>query len=298
MEYQLQLEEPVPEGMRRVACEEIDAAVENLERANAEIEQGIHEARKCFKKIRAVLRLARGELGVCYTNENQWFRDAGRRLSKYRDLTAGIEALQKLRQKMEGEVDPEVFDQAGRILEGKRARAMHADSDLAECISALNRALRNKRRDVGSWPLQVNSFEALAYGLRKTYKRGRKAMPVAYAELTPEAFHEWRKRVKYHWHHCCILERIWPKIMKKRADESHTLATLLGDYHDLDVLRETVFNEVVPNAGCDMGNLLRVMDGRQAALRYEAWPLGYRVYAEAGEDFVIRMRRYWEAWRT
>jgi hypothetical protein len=32
----------------------------------------------------------------------------------------------------------------------------------------------------------------------------------------PEHFHEWRKRVKYHWYHLGLLRELWPASMELR----------------------------------------------------------------------------------
>ena len=51
-----------------------------------------------------------------------------------------------------------------------------------------------------------------------------------------EDFHEWRKRVKYHWYHCRLLKNLYKPLMKARRDEAKHLADLLGDDHDLSML--------------------------------------------------------------
>ena len=56
--------EPVPDEVRRVAGGRIDHAIDEL-RGNSESSraQAVHEARKDMKKLRALLRLVRGESG-------------------------------------------------------------------------------------------------------------------------------------------------------------------------------------------------------------------------------------------
>lgn len=298
MTYRLQVDESVPDGLRRVIDEQISSAAENLSKGNEDVEEGIHEARKCFKKIRAVLRLGRDELGNDYSRENQWFRDAGRSLSGYRDITATLEALGKLRETMKEEVDAAVFDDAANTLQKNRSEITENNGQLVEQMKSLVDALKEKQQEIEKLPLYTDDFNALRDGLQRTYKRGRKAMHQAYQEISAENFHEWRKRVKYHWYHCRLLTEVWPGVMNKYTHQVHQLANVLGDYHDLDILRSRVTEEIAPETTCDMGNLLRLIDGRQAAFRKEALPLGHRLYAEKSKDFVTRMEHYWNAWRT
>ena len=81
MAYQFTNTESVPEGIRRVVREEIDAAIHELTDKEMDPHEGVHQARKRFKKIRAVLRLTRQELGEVYSIEAPRFRDFGRKLS-------------------------------------------------------------------------------------------------------------------------------------------------------------------------------------------------------------------------
>jgi CHAD domain-containing protein len=75
--------EPVPDEVRRVARGRIDHALDELRgRSDSSREEAVHEARKDMKKLRALLRLVRGELGDdVYRAENACFRDTARRLA-------------------------------------------------------------------------------------------------------------------------------------------------------------------------------------------------------------------------
>jgi hypothetical protein len=142
-------------------------------------------------------------------------------------------------------------------------------------------------------------FTALRPNLQKTYGRGRKALAVAYAQPTPENFHEWRKRVKYHWYHSRMLERIWPDVMSGYGKSLKTLSSLLGDDHDLVVMRETLLNDPDTFGGKrDLQVLLGLIERRQTELRTRAETLGQRVFAEKPKAMGQRLESYWEAWRS
>ena len=67
-------------------------------------------------------------------------------------------------------------------------------------------------------------------------------MVQAHAERTTEAFHAWRKRVKYLRHHMEVLAAVCPDIAPKRAAGFKELGDGLGLDHDLADL-ETVITE-------------------------------------------------------
>ena len=89
MQYRLAKDEPLGRGLRRIAGEQLDAAVADLETCRPDPQEAVHDARKRLKKVRAVLRLARGEVDQAfYTLENARFRDVGRALAPFRDAHA------------------------------------------------------------------------------------------------------------------------------------------------------------------------------------------------------------------
>src|SRR6056297_2462572 len=97
MGYRFKKKEPADESIRRIVQFEIDGAIDDLTGGQPDVHEAIHEARKHFKKIRAVLRLVRKQLGEVYRRENAWFRDAGREFSDERDAQAMLEAFDALK---------------------------------------------------------------------------------------------------------------------------------------------------------------------------------------------------------
>src|SRR5919108_247446 len=96
--YRFREGEAVPDGLRRIARGRIDHALDELRgKTKSSPEEAVHEARKNMKKLRALLRLTRNELGdEVYRRENECFRDAGRRLSGVRDADVMLETLDGL----------------------------------------------------------------------------------------------------------------------------------------------------------------------------------------------------------
>jgi CHAD domain-containing protein len=68
-----------------------------MQTTKGNLDEAMHDARVCFKKIRAVVWLVWAELdGDIFRQEQAYYRDAGRRLSAVRDTAAMIEAFDKL----------------------------------------------------------------------------------------------------------------------------------------------------------------------------------------------------------
>ena len=70
----------------------------------------MHDARKCFNKIPAVLRLVRDEIGEdSFERENISFRDAGRRLAPVRESAVLVQTFARLCERFAGQLAPNAF---------------------------------------------------------------------------------------------------------------------------------------------------------------------------------------------
>ena len=298
MAYRLKADESVVDGVKRVVVEEIDKAGAMLRQEGVDQATGIHEARKSFKKIRAVLRLVRPVLGSAYARENARFRDAGRELSELRDAEVLLQSFDQLRETFADQMKSEAFAEIRAALEQRRMRLGAGDNRLASNVNHVRTILEEVRHQVASWPLDRTGFAAIAPGLRNTYRQGRRARAAAYRSLSGEAFHDWRKRVKDHWYHIRLLQDVWPKGMKSYCGSLKDLAAILGDEHDLVVMKETVADL---NGGSDdtnaYGAYLALVDQRQRQLRDAARPLGEWIYAEKPKCLNARLGSYWRTWR-
>ena len=97
MAYQLERDETLPAGIRRIVLEQLEDAAGHLTATREAPHTSIHSARQCFKRVRAVLCLTRDELGkTAFAEERHCFRDAGRRLAAARDAEVVVETLEAL----------------------------------------------------------------------------------------------------------------------------------------------------------------------------------------------------------
>jgi CHAD domain-containing protein len=284
-------------GLERIAREQLDRALAGLEDPKLDRHEAIHEARKCGKRLRALLRLARAGLGdEVYRRENAAIRDAARDLSGLRDAEALLETYERLQACFADEVDWRKLAGVGRALVARR-KELAEDGALPRRIAAFGEQLRAVRKRLPSWPLADLGFDDLAPGLKRSYRRGRDAMRAIDHAPSDEAFHEWRKRAKEHRYHLELLRDLWPAQVKARRAEVRTLGDLLGDDHDLSVLRATLGAES-ERFGAGAGLLCALAARQQAELRARMWPLGLRVFAERPKALVQRYRQYWQAWQS
>ena len=270
--YRLKQGEPVPEGIARIARGRIDHAIDALTDAT---EEGVHEARKDMKKLRALLRLVRGDIGEkTFRRESTCFRDAARELSGVRDADVMLATLSELEDRYGAETGP-----VRQAVEAHRIRTAGGGRERAAKTAIA--VLAEARRRVGDWPLERDGFVALEDGLRRTYRDGRRDWRAALKDPSTENLHEWRKRVKDLWYHHSILEETWKPVMKVLAGEAHELSDRLGDDHDLAVLLDFGADSLEP-----------VIATRRAELQEEAFAYGTRLYADKPKAFVRRLEHW------
>ena len=281
--YRLRSEEAVPDGIRRIARGQIDNARDDLDAASGrKVGIAVHEARKSLKRLRAAVRLARGTIGdETYRYENTAFRDAGRRLSGARDAKVLIETLDTVERAAADELRSGASAELRAQLESQHEAALES-LRRGGATEAVQADLERSRARVAAWTFETGDFGALEPGLRRIYRRGRKAMQAAAAEQSSENLHEWRKRVKDLWHATQILRPASPKRMRKLSNRLHDLSDLLGDDHDLAVLG--AYADGHPRCFDDPAErvaLAGVIDRRRRALQGEALRLGAPLYEQS-----------------
>ena len=285
-------------SLRRIVLEQIDGAILQLERED-NLNDGIHEARKHFKRVRAVLRLSRGALpAATYRSENQFFRDQGRILSPVRDSAVYIETIDMLRRRYGQQLSDASFCRLRRSLVEEHGSVLRTFAGDEQLIPSMIERLKGARQRALDWTFHHSEFSLIANGLRRTYRRGLKEKSDAYAQPTTANFHFWRKRVKYLWYQFQILGPLWPALTKVMARECDQLADGLGEEHDLAVLQESPLVQEMVRADKGSADLLFAIAAQERSrLRRTATPLAERIYVESPKQFTFRMEGYWQAYR-
>ena len=294
MAYKFGVEEPVRHAIVRCGREQLDRAVGELsEGMSDDPVRAIHNARKAIKKERALLRLARGAMPARQRRrENAALREAGRRLSGARDADVMIASIEALSERFSGQLPATTFDAIREHLESRRSSGGGSLLD-ARAVQDLG----SVRVRVEDWEITKDGWKAIEPGLTRSYEQGRRAFKRARRSRTLADMHAWRKRVKDLWYHDRLLAPAGGPVLRGQAKDAHRLADLLGDDHDLGVLRETLTHEVIP-VPVDVDAVVKLLDHRHTELQDEALRLGRRVYAEAPKAFRRRVRRSWEAGRA
>ena len=298
MAYRIRRRESVALAIRRIAKEQIDQALDEIADERLDRQEAVHQVRKRCKKIRGLLRLVRPQMSDHYELENAFFRDAAGALSRVRDAEVMAAACDKLFDHFADQIDRAALAPIRETLDSRRRTVAQREHDLPARLAEFASQMREARQRTASWTLDAKGFSAIEGGLKKTYRRGRKAMAAAYRDGSPEAFHQWRKRAKYHWYHTRLLHNLWKPVLACRCELLKELSDLLGDDHDLAVLRSLLAGRPDDfGEKHDVESLIALIDRRRAELEEEAQPIGDLLYAEKPKRLAKRLRRRWKGWR-
>lgn len=292
MPYRFKLNEPVKRGFQRIGCEQIDRAERELARAEGR-ETAIHETRKSLKRLRALLRLARPGLPEKdYKKANESFRQIGALLSEARDNQILLQTIAKLEV-----LNVEAPLQGVKRIVERRQHEQSGDMDPGLTAAALS-ALRAARAEFEALELVPSRFETLRDGFVRCYGHGRTALKSAYKQPEDEVFHELRKRVQQHWRHLQLLENAWPQSCAARIASARELSQILGDDHDLAVLK--TFLRALPRSEIgplEARTIRRAIRERQDALRSAAEPRAKRLFAEKPVELGRTLAVLWSSAR-
>jgi CHAD domain-containing protein len=274
----------------------------------------VHEARKAIKRMRALARLLREELGEPeFARVNASLREAGRRLAGARDADVRLATLRELIER-----HPRALARAPQAHAhplGRVAGSSNGDGRAREGIRLLEQQLQHERRSAGEpsdiqdvladiaamrdqlarWSLVDIDFDTVRAGLRRIYREGRhryKRCERASARHEQDV-HDWRKRVKSLYYALDMLGAKRAKGARRATMRANRLGDLLGSEHDLWML--CCYVEAHPEAfGGDeqaRSELLRRIERRRRRLRKRALSLGGALYRRKPGKFTRRVGR-------
>lgn len=237
MSFHFKKKEKVAKALRRLCCERVEDALEILRDDRL---KAVHNVRKEIKKLRAILRLMRGEIGKnVYRTNNQRLRAAAGELTAVRDARVRLDAFEGLAKHFSRRLTARPFPKIEEALredcrlEERKYLKSHSAGVVAKILLELKQRANDLKTDASGWA-------AIGPGLKASFCRGQEAFKTVQKDCSPKNLHEWRKRVKDLWHHLRLLCRVWPKEVRATVEELETLAEFLGNDHDLVMLAEFV----------------------------------------------------------
>jgi CHAD domain-containing protein len=244
----------------------------------------IHAARKEMKRARAALRLMRPALGdALYRSANSQVRDAARLLKPLRDATVMLDSLDLVRRPKDKWTYGIYVKHLQHLLTDE-LRSSHGRLT-AESLARSAAILDEVDRRIAAMPAKASDRLTASRAIQRVYKAGRKALARVKRQADTELLHEWRKQAQYLSNQAELIRTVFQVKLKKIARRSRKLARLLGEDHDLALLRQKV-QELHHGKGAfvdgsALRQLKRRIQRRRDALQSRAYRLGKRLYARS-----------------
>lgn len=282
--------------VRELASGQIDAALEAC-RNDADFDKTVHGLRRRCKKLRGLLRLV--EPGFAgFDRENHALRHAANSLAGTRDAAVMRETFDGLVQfDCDGDREQGMAGELADAVKARLEQRLGSRPDAAEQRRLLT-DFAHIAEQVGQrakrWKIERHGFAALKQGLDLTYRRMVEAMDAAMADEKAAELHEWRKHAKYHWHHVSLFAHAAPDLLGRHRDLLDTLGELLGDHHNLHVLRQSLAAQPEPLGATDLDAVAAVITRRQSQLAARAFALGRQLTAEKPGALRRRFGHLWQ----
>lgn len=283
MAYVISRDDKTPtKALRRIARGELGAVL----KLAGKPDPSIHSLRKNIKKTRGLLRLVAPRF-TGFSDENRALGEAARGISALRDAEVMRATLIRL-----GREGPDLDGAAAARAMLQALPAPEPEAD-AEALTNFTRQIGEIRHRAKEWKVTGKHWPAYQDGLLETLSDCRERMKTARKSECDEDLHAWRTRVKQHWYHTRLLCPIWPEMLHPREDALDVLGELIGDHHDLHVLRAQVPAQLDPDPA---EALTALIDSEKARLEADAFALGAKLFAEKPAALGARWGAWYRLW--
>ncbi|KJF67272.1 CHAD domain-containing protein [Rhizobium nepotum] len=285
MSFRIDPRKPFDSEIRRAGLELIEDTIATLRVRPSGSYEAVHDARKRFKRLRALYRLIAKAAPDFRDQENTRFRDIARSLAFAREATALVETAEYLETFARSNTQGKALRAITTILRKRRDHAIEQGEDLDDAITAAIAGCEEGRERLKAVSLPdgpKRTTRLLKTGWARQRKRARKALADCRDHADAEHFHELRKAGQVYWMYLRLLHRLWPSAMRAKRADTKRLVDILGHEHDLSVLAAFAGREPERfGNGERLALLLETIMERQQALRAESLELASKAFSES-----------------
>lgn len=292
--FQINNKFTLEENLKGVVVDRISYIVDQIRRQE-DAQKTIHEIRRSIKRIRAVLRLIRDEIGYShYHRENLFFRDLARQMAPVRDSYVLCQTVKSLETN-----HPEVISTNDYSFLKERL-SIQIDQDLDRFIGSsggFERVLTDigqAEKRIDQYCLLRHDYVSIKKGIRRVYRSGRFHHSRIGSSFDTELLHEYRKTTKYLQFQMELIQPVYPKLLKAHAGTIDKHTELLGDIRDYDRLDFYIQNAVPKEIhSTKRKKLLEIIRKRKEEMLVKVLARSQIIYAEKPKEFIKRIQVYW-----
>ena len=293
MPFRFRRKEPVEDGFRRLVRAEAAAVISLVADHGVLDQERIHEARRGLQRIRSLLHLVKTGLSESvFTSAEHNLGEIRRQLGISRDRHVALECLKDLLAGADSPATISVYNGLRGQLRSWEDRAISPTKrgKMAAEVRSIAHAL-------AQYPLPATGWVLISAGLEASYRHAKKAGREIAKNAEAAAVHLWRKRVK----RLHVLLTLFPasagKSHRKLLKRLARLGSILGEFQDLQVLREHLERASPAISAEELIVIREMIRPREARLLRKAQKVSAVALSLSATDFVRKMEKRWRQWR-
>lgn len=286
-------QEELQEGITRVLKEQYEY-ITYLASIPKDIDHTVHEIRKALKRIRAIFRLVRWDIGEqLFQRENIKFRDLARQLSDLRDFHVIISYLAANFEAQELRIEESAYIRLVEHLNQKKETELRHIIE-KQTLETIKEHMAIAKEELSAYPFDFLGPHTIRQGVTNTYSQCLDKIAESQLKLEDLPLHELRKRVKYLLNQMSLIQEVWPDFFKHYATSLKRASDLLGDDHNIaeTVTMVNKLPEAILSVS-DRASLIKSMEAEREHIHREVWPLLGKLFTEDADTFVKRITSYW-----
>lgn len=275
--------------------EQLNKDTARLMVARSRVHLSVHEARKNVKKIRAVLRLVRYEIGNDqYRELNTFYQGIGQQVAILRDETSLIELLENFRLRVNSGAMEKVIRKSIKQTVKKRKKEFD-DFYKKKNHQMIHDQLSERFNGIRKLEITGDPNLFIIKSIGKIYSDCLTAMNKTKKDTSDATYHNWRKQVKYLMYNMMILKNAWPSFFETYIAELDELQKALGNLHDLNLFNGLVVEADLFSLDKKQKDLmLRFIYPRRKALKLQIHQISDRLFSEDKTSFSKRIYGIWQ----
>ncbi len=296
MNSSIDIQGNLQDEIRKLLLSYLNAIELNTNFNSTYVEESVHNIRKTIKKIRAVLRLTRDEIGYSsYLREDNFYRDIGRKLSEFRDLDVYLSVALDLEQRFIRELNYSCLTYLVSQIKQEKAACLNQIIKPKGFSSELTQKLAIGRLNSEKITIADNSYRFVLEGLKRSYKKGRKTLQICINDSTPEKVHQLRKALKNIWYQIRIIRPVYPVFLKAYAKSLRSITRMLGKINDYAQFKVYLNNSTARGLNRTNRNIINEMlDSMQKEKLVSSLPKIQLALIEKPSVFIKRIYGYWD----
>jgi len=299
MAYRIDFGHSLEREVRRIAQQQITAAIDLLSRQPDGPHAAIHDVRKRIKRTRALYRLIQPAAKGFVERETRQLGLIAGSLGHLRDATAFVEATRYLQHHAGTDTDNRAIGRIAATLEHQRDRLTGNGAEISATLDAATASLHIALDSLSGLELHAGrdkTAKCLSAGWLRIDKKARAALALCADSTDGVPFHQLRKRSQDRWMHASLLHDLWPAALAAIQHQAKALVDRLGHEHDLAVLAEKITKEAkAPGSDEDRQIALQAITTQRQALQQACLAAGLQLFdkhPERDADVIALLIRH------